>query len=206
MNAASTREHWRQIYSDHLEDKLSWFESVPSVSLDLVLMSPLQKDAPVVDVGGGASHLVDALLYRGYTQVTVLDIAPEALQKAQLRLVERASRVNWVAADIAAWEPDRQYRVWHDRAVFHFFTTERQRRAYRATLEKAIAPGGTVVIGTFALDGPARCSNLPVQRYSPESLAVELGPTFRRVASREDKHMTPAGNTQNFQFSLFLRE
>ncbi len=216
-SAASNREHWRQIYANRPEDELSWFQSVPTISLDFLLASdlhkdapnhgdaPIHKDAPIIDIGGGTSRLVDALLHRGFTQLTVLDIAPEALQKSQIRLAGSASQVSWLAADITEWEPDREYQVWHDRAVFHFLTTEPQRRAYRATLEKAIAPGGIVVIGTFALDGPERCSGLSVERYSSETLAVELGPAFRRVASRQEKHITPAGHIQHFQFSQFLR-
>lgn len=206
MHAPSTHKHWSQIYSNRREDELSWFEAEPAISLELLLTPALQKDAPILDVGGGASRLADALLDRGFTQLTVLDIAHEALEKSKLRLAGCASRVRWFVADVTEWQPDRTYRAWHDRAVFHFLTTERQRLAYRATLEKAVLPGGVVVIGTFALNGPERCSGLPVERYSQESLVAELGPAFRWSATRNVEHIAPAGQVQHFQFSRFFRE
>ncbi len=153
-----------------------------------------------------AARLVDALLDRGFNRPAVLDISEAALEKSKLRLAGRASQVHWIVADIAQWEPNRQYSAWHDRAVFHFLTTEEQRLAYRSVLEKAVAPGGIVVVGTFALDGPERCSGLPVQRYSPESLAAELGPAFACTAVRYIDHATPAGKVQRFQFSRFVRQ
>jgi hypothetical protein len=149
---------------------------------------------------------VDVLLDRGFTQPAVLDISVAPLEKSKTRLASRAPLVRWVVADITSWEPDRQYGAWHDRAVFHFLTTEEQRRAYRSALEPAVISGGTVVIGTFALDGPERCSGLPVQRYSPESLAAELGPAFVCNAVRRIDHATPAGKVQRFQFSRFDRK
>ncbi|MHB1935714.1 MAG: class I SAM-dependent methyltransferase [Acidobacteriaceae bacterium] len=206
MDQVQSSEHWQQIYSTRQEQELSWFEEAPGISLELLLTPQLSKDSPVLDVGGGASRLVDALLDRGFTQPTVLDISEAALEKSKLRLAGRASQVRWIHADITQWEPDRKYRAWHDRAVFHFLTTEEQRLAYRSVLEKAMVPGGIVVIGTFALDGPERCSGLPVQRYSPQSLAAELGRAFRPTTARMVDHVTPAGKTQRFQFSRFVRE
>ncbi|MHB1744723.1 MAG: class I SAM-dependent methyltransferase [Acidobacteriaceae bacterium] len=206
MNEFQAREHWQQMYSTRQEQELSWFEEAPAISIELLLTPQLDTDAPVLDVGGGASRLVDALLNRGFTRPAVLDISEAALEKSKLRLAGRASQVHWIVADITEWKPDRQYRAWHDRAVFHFLTAEEHRRAYRSVLEKAVAPGGNVVIGTFALDGPERCSGLPVQRYSPESLAAELGPAFACKAVRCIDHVTPAGKTQRFQFSRFVRE
>jgi 2-polyprenyl-3-methyl-5-hydroxy-6-metoxy-1,4-benzoquinol methylase len=206
MDPLQAREHWQQMYSTRQEQELSWFEAAPGISLELLLTPQLDKDAQVLDVGGGASRLVDALLDRGFTQPTVLDISEAALEKSKLRLDGRASDVHWIIADITSWEPDVKYRAWHDRAVFHFLTTAEQRFAYRSTLGKAVAPGGTVVIGTFALDGPERCSGLPVQRYSPESLAAELGRSFSLTTVRWVDHATPAGKVQRFQFSRFLCE
>ncbi|MHB1958951.1 MAG: class I SAM-dependent methyltransferase [Acidobacteriaceae bacterium] len=206
MDELQAREHWQQMYSTRQEQELSWFEETPAISIELLLTPQLDTDAPVLDVGGGASRLVDALLDRGFTQPAVLDISEAALEQSKLRLAGRASQVRWIVADITQWEPDRTYRAWHDRAVFHFLTTEKQRLAYRAVLEQAVAPGGIVVIGTFALDGPERCSGLPVQRYSPESLAAELGPAFACTAVRCIDHVTPAGKVQRFQFSRFARE
>ncbi len=206
MDELQAREHWQQIYSTRQEQELSWFEDTPGISLELLLTPPLDQDASVLDVGGGASRLVDALLDRGFTAPTVLDISEAALQKSKMRLAGRAALARWIAADITEWQPDRDYRAWHDRAVFHFLTTEEQRLAYRSVLEKAVVPGGVVVIGTFALDGPERCSGLPVRRYSPESLATELGRSLRLTADRMTEHRTPAGKAQRFQFSRFVRE
>ncbi len=206
MDELQAREHWQQIYSTRQEQELTWFEEAPGVSLELLLTPQLDKDAPVLDAGGGAARLVDALLDRGFNRPAVLDISEAALEKSKLRLAGRASQVHWIVADITQWEPNRQYRAWHDRAVFHFLTTEEQRLAYRSVLERAVAPGGIVVVGTFALDGPERCSGLPVQRYSPESLAAELGPAFACTAVRYIDHPTPAGKVQRFQFSRFVRQ
>ena len=199
-------EHWNQMYSTRQEQELSWFEETPAISLELLLTPRLDIQAPVLDVGGGTSRLVDALLDRGFTRPAVLDISTAALEESKRRLATRASQVRWIVADITTWEPDGQYSAWHDRAVFHFLTTEEQRLAYRAALKYAVAPGGTVVIGTFALDGPERCSGLPVQRYSPETLAAELGPAFACTAVRCIDHATPAGKVQRFQFSRFDRK
>ena len=205
MEPASSIEHWQRVYAARSEEELSWYEPVPGISLDLLLTPSLQKDAKILDVGGGASHLVDALLDRGFTQVSVLDIAESALEKSHSRLAEKASWVHWIVADITQWQSEKKYNAWHDRAVFHFLTTEQDRRAYRAAMENALLPGGIVVIGTFALDGPERCSGLPVQRYSPESLSAELGDAFRWTASRKVEHTTQAGKVQRFQFSRFVR-
>ncbi len=206
MEAAAAREHWQGIYSTRRDEELSWFAESAGMSLELLLAHPLERDAPIIDVGSGASRLVDALLERGHTELTVLDIADAAMERSRLRLGARADRVRWLTADITRWEPDRMYRAWHDRAVFHFLAEEEQRRAYRATVEKCVPPGGVVVMGTFDLDGPERCSGLAVQRYSPETLAAELGAAFRRTDVRREEHLTPAGAVQRFQFSRFIRE
>ena len=206
MDRFQAQEHWDRMYSTRPEQELSWFEEDPAISLELLLRPELDKHAPILDVGGGTSRLLDALLDRGFTQPAVLDISAAALGKSKRRLGDRSSQVRWIVADVTTWKPDRQYSAWHDRAVFHFLTREEQRRAYRAALESAVAPGGTVVIGTFALDGPEQCSGLTVQRYSPESLAAELGPGFACTAAQSFDHATPAGKVQRFQFSRFNRK
>ncbi|MGC1784062.1 MAG: class I SAM-dependent methyltransferase [Acidobacteriaceae bacterium] len=206
MDDASSKEHWQQIHANRNEEELSWFEPEPSISLDLLLAPSLNKDMPVLDVGGGSSRLVDALLERGFTDITVLDIAEAALEKSQRRLGDRADKVHWIVADIAMWEPDRKYAAWHDRAVFHFLTAKRQRWGYRVAMENAVDSGGLVVIGTFSTLGPERCSGLPVQRYSALSLSEEIGDHFRWTATRKIEHRTPSGDMQHFQFSRFVRE
>jgi len=206
MSAMQVREHWEGIYSTHSEEDLSWFEPVPSISLDLLLTPSLKKDGAILDVGGGTSRLVDALLDRGFENITVLDVAPSALEISKARLGDRASRVRWIAADITQWEADTVYSAWHDRAVFHFLVDQEARRAYLAAMERCLAPGALVVIGTFSTLGPERCSGLPVMRYSAHSLAAELGDGFRWTATRKLEHVTPSGAMQHFQFSRFVRE
>jgi len=199
------REHWEKIYGEKREDEVSWFQGRPSTSLDLIARTGAGPNARIVDVGGGASRLVDALLDAGYQDLVVLDIAAPALDRARKRLAANASRVKWVASDVARWEPGAPFDVWHDRAVFHFMVTPEDRRAYRATMLRALRPGGHAVIGTFASDGPEMCSGLPVQRYEPETLAAELGVDFRLVESIRQEHVTPGGKVQRFQFSRFVR-
>ncbi len=197
------KQHWEDVYRQKPEDSLSWFQPRPEISLKLIHTAGLPKTAAIIDVGGGASRLVDCLVAEDYADVTVLDIAEHALQKTQSRLGDLASRAHWIAADVTAWKPDRQYRLWHDRAVFHFLTDATERAAYRKNLEAALAPGGTAIIASFALEGPERCSGLPVQRYSPPTLATELRSKFRLIQHRLEAHHTPAGRIQQFQYSVF---
>jgi len=197
------KQHWDEVYAQKAEDAVSWFQPRPETSLALIASAGLTQTDALIDVGGGASRLVDALLSEGFTDVTVLDIAAAALEKSRTRLGKDADRVRWIAADVTRWTPERRYRLWHDRAVFHFLTTPAERLAYRRALEAALEPGGTAIIASFALDGPERCSGLPVQRYAPETLAAELGPAFRLKGFRREEHRTPAGKIQRFQYSLF---
>ena len=182
---------------------MSWFQPRPETSLALIHGAGIAKTDALIDVGGGASRLVDALLAEGFSDVTVLDIAAGALAKSRARLGKDADRARWVAADITRWQPERKYRLWHDRAVFHFLTEPDDRAAYKRALEAALAPGGTAIIASFALDGPERCSGLSVRRYAPESLAMELGPAFTLTTHRHEAHTTPAGKLQQFQYSVF---
>jgi hypothetical protein len=149
--------------------------------------------------------VVDVLLEQGFGNLTVLDIAETALARTRSRLGPRARGVTWIVADVTTWRPTGQFDIWHDRAVFHFLTDSRDRAAYRATLERTLAPAGQAVIGTFALDGPERCSGLPVQRYDAASLGRELGPAFCLQETVRDDHITPKGVAQRFQFCRFLR-
>ena len=197
------KQHWEEAYAQKAEDAVSWFQSNPALSLSLVGSAGLAKTDPILDVGGGASRLVDRLLTEGHRDITVLDIAAAALQKSRARLGKAVDLAQWLTADITQWQPERCYSLWHDRAVFHFFTEPADRLAYRRALKAGLAPGGTAIIASFAPDGPERCSGLPVQRYSPESLSKELGFAFRLTDSRTEDHVTPAGKLQRFQYSVF---
>jgi trans-aconitate methyltransferase len=198
------KQHWESVYREKAEDAVSWFQAHPEISLELIRAHCRPGEA-LVDVGGGASRLVDHLLAAGYADLTVLDISEAALERAGMRLGKAALRVQWRVADITSWQPERRYRLWHDRAVFHFLTEAADRDAYRRNLMQALAPGGHALIASFAPDGPERCSGLPVQRYSPESLARELGEGLRLRESRDETHLTPAGRLQRFQYSVFER-
>jgi trans-aconitate methyltransferase len=163
-------------------------------------------DAGIIDVGGGASRLVDSLLDKGFSRLAILDLSAKALEAAKKRLGRRGGEVNWIVADVATWTPSDVYDLWHDRAAFHFLTNPADRDAYIASLKKAVRSGGHVIIATFAPDGPERCSGLPIVRYDPEALASALGPEFELIDSRRHNHSTPGGSTQRFQFSRFLRK
>jgi cysteine desulfurase len=202
---SSSRVHWQKVHEQKAAEEVSWHQAHPTPSLDLISRTGAGRDARIVDVGGGASRLVDALLDAGYERVTVLDIATAALERARRRLGSRGGSVAWVSSDVTAWQPDGSFDVWHDRAVFHFMVRREDRDAYRAALRRALRRGGHAIIATFATDGPDRCSGLPVARYEPEGLAAELGTDLRLVESVRDEHVTPSGKVQRFQFSLFVR-
>lgn len=197
--------HWDQIYATKGEDEVSWFQETPSASLAMIEACELPPEARLLDVGGGASRLVDALLDLGFVDVSVLDVSSNALAAARARLGARASGVEWLVRDVTAFEPPHPYDLWHDRAVFHFLGTEEERAAYVRALERAVAPGGWVVLATFALDGPERCSGLPVVRYDAEGLAAAAGPSFTLVESMRRAHVTPAGRLQPFTFVRLKR-
>ncbi len=198
-------QHWNTVYATKPADSVSWYQSVPQLSLDMIGRAGLAQEAAVIDIGGGASALAGCLLQAGYRDVTVLDISATALQVARAGLGEDAGRIRWIVDDITAWRPERRYDLWHDRAVFHFLTAQPERDAYLAALRAGTRAGSQIVIATFAPDGPERCSGLPVQRYSPQSLAQTLGEDFALLESGREDHRTPGGNTQHFKFSRFLR-
>jgi len=205
MQDETRRAHWDKAYQSKGEAGVSWFEDAPAVSLDLIRRHVTIATASLIDIGGGASRLVDVLLDEGMKSVTVLDLSPAALDAARARLGLRADAVHWVAADVTAWRPDRTYDIWHDRAAFHFLTDPDDRAAYIERLTAAVAPGGYAVIATFAPDGPERCSGLPVVRYDPAALAEVIGPSFRLVEHVKHQHTTPWNSTQAFQFSVLQR-
>jgi len=205
MSEASTRDHWEAVYASRHETEVSWFQDSPSPSLELIEQLKLEKSADIIDIGGGASRLVDSLLERGFRHVTVLDISQGALDLACLRLGRRASEVHWIVEDVTAWEPTRRFDLWHDRAAFHFLVEAADRAAYVARLKQALKPGGYAVIATFAPDGPEKCSGLPVNRIDANGLAKELGDAFALVLFRLHDHATPSNSSQHFQFSVFQR-
>ncbi|MFS8148788.1 class I SAM-dependent methyltransferase [Rhizobium sp. BR 249] len=199
------REHWDEVYRTKAADSVSWYQPTPEPSLRALDDLHLPATAALIDVGGGASSLVDRLVERGWSDLTVLDIAAPALDVAKARLRGEAAQVAWMVADVTVWRPERCYDVWHDRAVFHFLTEPEQRLAYRRALEAGTAPGGVVIVATFAPDGPERCSGLPVQRYDAAALAAEFGPAFALEREWREEHTTPGGGRQSFQWCVFRR-
>lgn len=199
------QSHWQQVYTTKHENEVSWFQERADISLAMIAAAGATRDSAIIDVGGGESHLVDALLQDDYRALTVLDISAVALQIDQQRLGSASARVDWIVADVTTWQPQRRYDIWHDRAAFHFLTEPADRAAYIARLGQALVPAGQAIIGTFALDGPEKCSGLPVQRYDAASLAETLGSDFRLMETRHEIHRTPWQSTQAFQFSRFQR-
>ncbi|MGH3277426.1 MAG: class I SAM-dependent methyltransferase, partial [Streptosporangiaceae bacterium] len=187
-------------------EQVSWFQPEPTVSLELLDSLLLDLARPVIDVGGGVSALTGALMQRGHTDLTVLDVSARALALARRALGDRAGQVHWETANLLDWMPPRRFALWHDRAVFHFFTDPGERARYRELATAAITPGGYLIVATFAADGPEQCSGSPVARYQPGDLAGQFGPRFHTVATRRECHHTPAGAEQPFTWLLARRD
>jgi 2-polyprenyl-3-methyl-5-hydroxy-6-metoxy-1,4-benzoquinol methylase len=196
-------EHWEQVYRTKGPDQVSWFQAEARLSRELIAVTAPDRNAAIIDIGAGASTLVDGLLGLGYRQVTVLDLSSTALELAKARLGPAAGGVTWQAADVlTAQLPEQAFDVWHDRAVFHFLTDASERLRYVAQVRHAVRPGGIVIIATFAEDGPLRCSGLKVARYSPSALQAQLGADFRLLESHREVHTTPSGATQAFTYCV----
>jgi len=195
------KQHWEQVYSTKSSDAVSWFQNHADQSLRLIHNTGLGKNAAIIDVGGGASTLVDDLVADGYTDLTVLDLSSAALAVAKQRLAKHTDSINWIVGDITRVDfPLHRFDIWHDRAVFHFLTDPADRQAYVDLVMRAVRPGGHVIIATFAEDGPDKCSGLPVMRYKPESLHAEFGDSFVLVEHEKEAHQTPSGAVQQFVY------
>lgn len=198
MNA---RNHWESVYGRKAPDQVSWYQLHLERSLDFIAGAGLAPDAAIIDVGGGTSTLVDDLLVRGYSNLTVLDISAAATEAAKTRLGPSQELVRWLVADVTTFDPGtHQYDFWHDRAVFHFLRDQGERRRYVATVRRAVKPGGHVLVATFGPDGPEQCSGLDVARYDADQLHGEFGDEFRKVDSLTEIHRTPWGTEQQFVY------
>ena len=203
--AFDRKDHWEHVYSNKKATEVSWYQQRPDFSLELIKATGIDTNARIIDIGGGASTLVDFLLDAGYQNISVLDIAHSAIEQAKLRLGERADKVEWLESDITEFSPALTFDLWHDRAVFHFLKDESDRARYVSTLTNALEPGAHVIIATFGLDGPEKCSGLEVVRYSPETMAAVLGGGFQLVETSSEEHTTPRDTSQNFVYCRFKR-
>ena len=200
------REHWEWVYRSKLPTAVSWYQPEAELSMRLIRNVVPERDAAIIDIGGGASVLVDQLIAAGYSNLTVIDLSRAAVELVRARLGAHGVDVRWLEADILeATLPAGGYQFWHDRAVFHFLTEAGDRATYVAQAQRAIAPGGHILIATFAEDGPTRCSGLDVVRYTPDALHAELGAGFAMVAAHREEHHTPSGAVQAFTYCLCTR-
>lgn len=203
----SSKEHWERIYSTKPTNSVSWYQAHAESSLRLIRATGVANDGAIIDVGGGASTLVDDLLEAGFSRLTVLDLSGTALAAARERLGSRGSLVRWIEADVTKVDlPPDEYDVWHDRAVFHFLTSADDRAAYVRAVSRSVKRGGHVIVATFAEDGPPQCSGLPVMRYGADTLHSEFGDTFALVSHEKEEHVTPFGKVQKFVYCYCRKE
>lgn len=200
-----TKDHWEKIYTDKEGTEVTWYQLKPVISLQLINELNLDTSDPIIDVGAGSSTLADFLIENGYSDLTLLDISSQALENSKRRLIDKADKINWLVSDFKDLKSDKNFKLWHDRAVFHFLTHESDRQKYRETLNQHLACKGYFLISTFASDGPEKCSGLKVIQYSKEALAEEFGDDFTLIKSVKESHISPKGMEQKFVYCLFQK-
>jgi trans-aconitate methyltransferase len=199
------KTHWEKIYESNSPQKVSWYQDEPTLSMRLIRDTRIPNDAPIIDVGGGASTLVDRLLDASYSNISVLDISASAMLHARERLADKAAEIEWYNEDITGFNPPHRFALWHDRAVFHFLTSQDDRNKYLNVLKQSLEPGGHVIIMTFAVGGPQKCSGLEIMQYDEEKLMVEFGQEFELLETGHQDHVTPAGSEQKFAWFRLIR-
>lgn len=200
------KHHWENVYSSKSHLEVSWFQQEPKLSLRLIADTNIVNSDAIIDIGGGASTLVDHLCEAGFVHIGVLDISGQALKQAENRLAGKACNIEWYEADVTGFEPPHQFSLWHDRAAFHFLTEKTDREKYVEVLQSTLKPGGHLIIMTFAIDGPKKCSGLDIVQYDAEKLNAELGSGFDLVESGHETHLTPAGSEQKFAYFRYRRQ
>ena len=205
MTTADRQRHWERVYASRQSTEVSWYQPRPERSLRLIRDAGVPPDTPLIDVGGGASTLVDHLLDDGYRDVAVLDVAASAFEHARKRLHERADQVEWIVADVTRFEAKRSYGLWHDRAVLHFLTDAADRERYVHALDTALAPGAHLIVSTFGPQGPLKCSGLDVRRYDTETMKALFGKLFELRSHELETHSTPGGAAQQFLYTSWTR-
>lgn len=199
------KTHWENVYAKSSYLRVSWYQEEPALSLQLIRSTQISLDAPIIDVGGGASLLVDRLCDAGYSNLAVLDVSAQALAHAKASLGSKVSDVQWFEADVTQFNPPHRFSLWHDRAVFHFLTDQADRDQYVGVLNQALKPGGHLIIMAFAIGGPEKCSGLDIVQYDADKLSAELGPGFELVETGYEIHQTPAGKQQKFAYFRFQK-
>lgn len=205
MENFDRKSHWENIYQTKDLKSVSWYQSTPVTSLDFIKQFDLKPTDKIIDVGGGDSFLVDHLLTLGFSDITVLDVSASSLERAKIRLNEKASKVNWIVADASNFKTDEKFDFWHDRAAFHFLTHEQEIVNYIETVSKSLNPDGILVIGTFSEQGPTMCSGIKIKQYSEEKMTVQFSKYFNKLNSVTVDHQTPSGSIQNFIFCSFRK-
>ncbi len=198
------KKHWETVYETKSPDQVSWTQEIPKTSLAFIKSFGLARSAKIIDIGGGDSTLVDHLLNQGFENITVLDISEKSLEKAKMRLGEKGKNITWIVSDILDFEPTETYDIWHDRAAFHFLTTEEEVEKYKSIVEKAVQ--SYLVIGTFSENGPLKCSGLEISQYSEEKLSSTFEDHFEKIETVLEDHQTPFGTMQNFLFCSFKKK
>jgi ubiquinone/menaquinone biosynthesis C-methylase UbiE len=206
MDKNVRKEHWENVFANKQETEVSWFQPYPKTSIEFVKLFDLPLDANIIDIGGGDSHFVDALMEEGYKNIWVLDISENALSRAKKRLGDNANKVNWVVSDIIDFIPPVEFDFWHDRAAFHFLTTEENMNKYVAIAERGIKARGVLILGTFSETGPTKCSGLEIKQYSETSMSSRFELSFDRVKCITEEHQTPFNSIQNFLFCSFKKK
>ena len=199
------RIHWQKIYQEKSVLDVSWYQKDPKLSLELILSAKVASNDPIIDVGCGASVLVDHLIKKCFTNLAVLDISAYALASTKKRLGDSANNIDWFEADITQFDAPNKFSLWHDRAVFHFLTDHRDRKKYVKALKNSLGIGGHLIIATFAIGGPDKCSGLEIVQYDSVKMIAELGGEFELIEEREELHITPANKEQKFTFFHFLK-
>jgi SAM-dependent methyltransferase len=205
MRGKNDKEHWNSVYKTKAEEEVSWFQPYPKTSIEFVKLFNLPLTANIIDIGGGDSHFVDALLDLGYQNIYVLDISSNAIERTKQRLGEKADKVNWIVSDISEFEPSVLFDLWHDRAAFHFLTTENKIYKYVSIAEDSIKKNGYLVLGTFSENGPKKCSGLEIKQYSEASMSARFEVSFERIKCISEDHKTPFNTVQNFLFCSFRK-
>jgi cyclopropane fatty-acyl-phospholipid synthase-like methyltransferase len=202
----TTKEHWEKVFATKAEDEVSWFQEYPKTSVEFFELFNLPLDANIIDIGGGDSHLVDVFLAKGYKNIYVLDISANALERAKQRLGDKANNVHWIVSDVTEFKPEVKFDFWHDRAAFHFLTTEDKVDKYVTIAENNIKQNGYLILGTFSENGPKKCSGLEIKQYSEASMSYRLENAFDRIKCITEEHQTPFNTTQNFLFCSFQKK